>query len=205
MKTLLILTGPQGSGNHLFSKIFAQTESVFSWKDLNEEYWIAHDKEPFAAAWHNPIVLKDIKFDKLAVTSISCPYAYNKQTVEPNYKDFVDSAIALGYDIKIAIIGRDQNVLKYQQERVRGTYSRPIFDKQLQYLQQFSPVYISTELLYLYKKDYVRSISKMLDFPIDISDSKLEEILLQDPNAKYFKPAEPQELDKLVKQVSGLK
>jgi len=51
----------------------------------------------------------------------------------------------------------------------------------------------------------VRSINKMLDFPVYVDPVKLEEILVQDPNAKYFKPAEPQELDELVKQVSGLK
>ena len=38
----------------VFSKIFAQSKNVFSWKELNDEYWIAHDKEPFAEAWHNP-------------------------------------------------------------------------------------------------------------------------------------------------------
>ena len=205
MKTLLILTGPQGAGNHLFSKIFAQYPGVLSWTALNDEYWIPHDKEPFAEAWHNPALLKNIEFKQYAVTSISCPYAYKGITTEPDYKKFIEAARNIGYEVKIAIIGRDQNIIQHQQVRVRGVHSRPQFDKHLPYLQQYNPVYLSTELLYLYKWDYVRSIGKMLDFPVYVEHSKLEEILVQDPNSKYFTAAEPQELDELVKQVSGLK
>lgn len=205
MKTLLILTGPQGSGNHLFSKIFAQDPRVKSWTSLNDQYWVAHDKEPFAEAWHNPALLGAIEFDRWAVTSISCPYAYKGVTTEPDYRTFINAARNLGYEIKVAIIGRDQNILQYQQQRVRGTHSRPLFNQQLPYLQQFNPVYLSTELLYLYGHDYVRSINKMLDFPVYVDSVKLDEILAQDPNAKYLKQADAQELDELVKQVSGLK
>ena len=39
MPTMLILTGPQGAGNHLFSKVFAQHPSVYGWQDLTQEYW----------------------------------------------------------------------------------------------------------------------------------------------------------------------
>ena len=50
MKTLAILTGPQGSGNHLWSKIFSLHEDVFGWKSLLDNYWEAHRySEPFAA------------------------------------------------------------------------------------------------------------------------------------------------------------
>jgi len=204
MKTLLIITGPQGSGNHLFSKIFAQHPAVFAWSALNEEYWVPHDQEPFAEAWHDPFTLPYVKFDQYAVTSISCPYAYHGNTVEPNYAEFVTTAERLGYTIKLAIIGRDQTVLRYQQERVRGTYSYPRFEKYITYLQKFNPVYLSTELLYLYKENYVRSLSKQLDFPIDCDAERIAKILETDPNAKYFVPAPDQELDKIVKKVSGL-
>ena len=62
-KTLIIITGPQGSGNHLFSKIFAASKQVFGWYELSTTYWVAHDQEPFAEAWHNPDKLEHITFD----------------------------------------------------------------------------------------------------------------------------------------------
>ena len=204
MKTLLIITGPQGSGNHLFSKIFAQHPDVFAWSALNDQYWVPHDQEPFADAWHNPFTLPNVKFDTYAVTSISCPYAYHGQTVEPRYAEFITTAERLGYKIKVAIIGRDQNVLRLQQERVRGTYSYPKFEKYLNYLQTFNPVYLSTELLYLYRENYVSSLSAQLNFPINCDPEQISKILETDPNSKYFAPAPDQALDKIVKKVSSL-
>ena len=183
MKTLLIITGPQGSGNHLFSKIFAQHPDVFAWSALNDQYWVPHDQEPFADAWHNPFTLPNVEFDTHAVTSISCPYAYHGQTVEPRYAEFITTAERLGYKIKVAIIGRDQNVLRLQQERVRGTYSYPKFEKYLNYLQTFNPVYLSTELLYLYRENYVSSLSAQLDFPINCDLEQISVILENDPNS----------------------
>ena len=48
-KTLVILTGPQGSGNHLWSKILSLHADVFGWKSLLDNYWEAHRiSEPFA-------------------------------------------------------------------------------------------------------------------------------------------------------------
>jgi hypothetical protein len=204
MKTLLIITGPQGSGNHLFSKIFAQHPDVFAWSSLNDQYWVPHDQEPFAAAWQDPFTLPQVKFDNYAVTSISCPYAYHGQTVEPRYAEFVTTAERLGYTIKLAIIGRDQNVLRYQQERVRGTHSYPRFEKYLKQLQMFDQVYLSTELLYLYRESYLHSLSRQLNFPIMCDTTSIAKILETDTNAKYFVPAPAQELDALVKKVSGL-
>lgn len=204
MKTLLILTGPQGSGNHLFSKIFAATDTVYGWKDLNTTYWVPHDKEPFADAWNSPSLLQDVKFDEYAVTSISCPYAYHGQTVEPDYNTFILTAKDLGYQVQLAIIGRDQTVLQHQQERVRGTHSLPRFMRHVDNLLELNPVFLSTELLYLYRMNYVRSLRSLLDFPINITEEKLEEILVIDPNSKYFAPIGDQPLDSYVRTVSGL-
>lgn len=205
MKTLLILTGPQGSGNHLWSKVFSADESVWGWKSLLKTYWIPHSDEPFALAWDNPRSLEDIEFGNYAMTSISCPYVRGGKTYEPKYAEFISEARQLGYRVKVAIIGRDQNILRYQQTRVRGAVSYDRFNDNLPYLQSLHPVYLSTELLYLYKKDYIRSISYQLEFPIHIEDSVLEEILVKDPNAKYFQQSEPQDLDYFVKHVSGIK
>ena len=204
MKTLLIITGPQGSGNHLFSKVFAATEGVYGWKELNDTYWIPHDKEPFAEAWHNPSLLKDIEFGNYGVTSISCPYAYNGQTIEPDYDKFINAARNLGYDVKIAIIGRDQNILQYQQARVRRTRSLDCFIRHVPSLLVRNPIFLSTELLYLYGMSYIHSIRSQLGFPVYITQEKLDEILIQDANAKYFQPAPDQELDKTVRHVSGI-
>ena len=52
MKKMLILTGPQGSGNHMWSKIFALHPSVYGWQELVEEFWIGHDREPFRSEEH---------------------------------------------------------------------------------------------------------------------------------------------------------
>lgn len=205
MKTLLIITGPQGSGNHLFSKIFAHHPDVFGWDDLTTQYWVPHDKEPFAEAWNDPSLLKDITFGNYAVTSISCPYAFHGTTVEPKYQQFIDAAIALGYLIKVAIIGRDQNILKMQQERVRRTFSLPKFTANLEFLQQFDPVFLSTELLYLYKEKYVASISKLLEFPISPDTSYINSVLEKDANSKYFIEIEDQPLDAIVRNVSGIR
>ena len=90
MKTLLILTGPQGSGNHLWSKVFSADNSVWGWKQLLTTYWIPHSAEPFAPAWDNPELLKDIEFGNYAVTSISCPYARDGQAIEPRYIEFAN-------------------------------------------------------------------------------------------------------------------
>jgi hypothetical protein len=204
MKTLLVVTGPQGSGNHLWSKIFAATSGVFGWEALKTAYWVPHDQEPFAAAWHDPVKLKDITFDNYAATSISCPYAYHGETVEPDYYAFLNAARNIGYEIKVAIIGRDQTVLQHQQERVRGTHSLHRFERHLDYLCNFKPVFLSTELLYLYKMNYLHSLRAQLNFPVYITDQQLEEILVQDPNAKYFTSAKEQPLDQYVRTVSGL-
>lgn len=204
MKTLLIITGPQGSGNHLFSKIFALHPEVFGWSALLDEYWIGHDQEPFAEAWFNPTLLKNIEFNEYAVTSISAPYAYKGITTIPNYKEFVNEATRLGYTVKIAIIGRDKNILKHQQLRVRDRVSLQDFESQLPYLNSLNPVYISQELLYLYSVYYLQNISTLLNFPINTDSDKIRQILENDANTKYMVPVIRQKLDIIVRKVSGL-
>jgi len=43
-KRLLVVTGPQGSGNHMWSKIFSESPQVQGWKELTQEYWVGHGK-----------------------------------------------------------------------------------------------------------------------------------------------------------------
>jgi hypothetical protein len=207
MKEMLIITGPQGSGNHVFSKIFALHPDVYGWKELLNQYWIAHDHEPFSDCWGTPSLLHSIDWsnNKYYVTSISCPYANNGVVTIPKYKEFIETLQKFNFKVKVAIIGRDQNVLKYQQQRVRDRISLPDFDESLEYLTTFDPVYISQELLYLYKDKYIHSLSKQLDFPIAYDDPRVFEILKDDANEKYFNEIERQELDNLVRKVSGIK
>ena len=115
MSRLLILTGPQGSGNHLFSKCLALHEEVFGWKSLLNTYWEGHHHEPFAKYWEDPSMLD--KFDwnqsEYFVTSVSSPYFKDQEPVVPNYIKFIEHAQEHVDGIDIAIIGRDQSILKY--------------------------------------------------------------------------------------------
>lgn len=207
MKQMLIITGPQGSGNHVFSKIFALHNKVYGWRDLLNEYWIAHDYEPFSDCWNMPSLLNSIDWTTMDnyVTSISCPYANDGVVTIPKYKDFINATTQLGIKVKVAIIGRDQTILKHQQERVRDRHSLPDFERELEFLNTLDPIYISTELLYLYKDKYLKSLNKILDFPIAYDDPRVFDILKQDANEKYFQSIPQQELDKTVRKVSGLK
>ena len=54
---LTIMTGPQGSGNHLFSKALGHNNDIFVWPSLQEKYWEGHDLEPFAEYWKDPTKL----------------------------------------------------------------------------------------------------------------------------------------------------
>jgi len=206
MKTMLIITGPQGSGNHVFSKIFALNKQVYGWKDLLNQYWIAHDFEPFSECWNEPTLLNSIDWTSMDYycTSISCPYSNQGVVTIPKYQKFVAMLTQLGINVKVAIIGRDQTVLKYQQERVRDRYSYPDFEKELDYLMTLNPIFISQELLYLYKHRYIKSLGDQLNFPVSYDDSRIEEILKSDANSKYFTQIERTELDYITRKVSKL-
>jgi len=206
VKTLLVITGPQGSGNHLFSKIFALSPDISGWSALLDTYWIGHDQEPFAECWKNPALLldKDFSTHDYWVTSISCPYADHGVLTIPKYQEFIDTTTSLGIQVKLAIIGRDRNILEYQQQRVRSRVSLPDFEEQLSYLTGLDPIYISQELLYLYGANYVESIAKQLDFPVITTGEQFNTIIVDDANTKYFVSAAIQPLDAIVKSVSGL-
>lgn len=203
-KTLLILTGPQGSGNHLWSKIFALDPSVSGWQDLLKTYWIGHDQEPFAACWEDPDLLKDVDWSSsdYFVTGVSTPYMNNGERTIPNIVWFAAVAMGLGIRVKIAVIGRDKNILTYQETRVRG---EPTFDLALdefKKLATWDPVFLSYELLHLYKDSYLKQLSQQLEFPIDYKNPELKTILEVDTNSKYFQPVEHYATDDLAKHTS---
>lgn len=203
MKTLLIITGPQGSGNHLFSKIFATHPSVTGWKNLLDTYWIGHDEEPMAAFWKQPeTILSQVWADGFYVTSISNPYFDDGVETSPNYEDVIRNFRLAGFRVKVGIIGRDQNILRFQQKRVRGKETLDVFLSNLPTLLDYKPIFLSTELLYLYRSDYVHSLQLALSLPVLNNQDEIEQILQSDPNAKYFSPVGHQPLDDKIHHAS---
>lgn len=188
MPKLLIITGPQGSGNHLFSKVFSKHPLVYGWR--MQSYWEGHHTEPFNDYWQTPEKLNEFDWSQSEYyfTSVSSPYFKDRMPHYPKYKEFIAEASKYA-TIKVAIIGRDKNILQYQEERVRGkaTYESALIN--FEYLYTLDPVFISQELYQLYGNNYLRSISKLLDFPI------LDQERTEDANAKYIHPVETHWLD----------
>ena len=194
MAKILIITGPQGSGNHLYSKIFAMHPLVYGWK-MNE-YWEGHHKEPFAKYWDNPKLLSEYTWDKdYYVTSVSCPYYRDKKPQTPKYIEFITEAEKY-CDVIIGIIGRDKNILKVQQERVRKENTTPIAIDEFKLLYKRNPYFLSTELFYLYGQDYLKQLSEQMDFPIAWNHTTIiEDIIEKDSNKKYVQSVKEQTLD----------
>ena len=198
MTRLLIITGPQGSGNHLFSKCLAVHEDVYGWKSLLNTYWEGHHHEPFADAWEDPELLHEFNWSQsdYFVTSVSCPYFKNKQAVVPKYEKFIKIAEQYVDQIDVAIIGRDQTILKYQQLRVRKEHTTQIALDSFKWLfehQQCS--FLSQELLSLYNTSYLEQVSRELDWPIAYWDPEIDAIISSDANEKYIKDVHEYWLD----------
>lgn len=182
---LLIVTGPQGSGNHMFAKIFNMHPAVRGWK-MQWREWQGHHQEPFQEYWQDPTQLAN--FDPGAyenfVTSISCPFFKDKQPQIPKYQQFITEAKKY-FQVKILVIARDRHILKLQQQRVRGSHTTPEFIKQLENLEDVN--FVSHEALYLYQGKYLESLSKQLDFPIAHNHTTLlNDWLKKDANTKYI-------------------
>lgn len=205
---LTIMTGPQGSGNHLFSKALGQNPNIWIWPTLQEKYWEGHDMEPFSYYWKNPHKLDEFDWSQSSnfVTSISCPYFDDGEETVPNYHEFVMFAKQYA-DVQFLVIGRDQNVLEYQQNRVRDKYTTPIFMEQLtDVIQYYNTIFASQELLYLYKLPYLQHLEKQIGLnPWEITDSSdtLSKILEHDANRKYVTEVESHWLDKSIRLASS--
>lgn len=186
MKTLAILTGPQGSGNHLWSKIFSLHDDVFGWKSLLDNYWEAHrTTEPFAKCWKNIELLKEFDWNthEYFFTSISVPLGIASAGTKwcPNVPAFTQAVEDLGIKTKVLVIGRDQNILYNQQTRLREESTVRHFLDQLPKMK--NPTYLSYELLYLYKQEYLKTLD--VGIPIAWYDDRINSILEEDANAKY--------------------
>jgi len=192
-RQMLILTGPQGAGNHLWSKVFSQHPEVYGWKTLLENYWEPHRfNEPFAEYWRDPAKLKDFNWTQSEhyFTSISVPLGIPGDDVnplwEPNLQAFQQAVHACGVNTRFAVVGRDQNILREQQTRIRTQPTLPMFIAQMPQ----DPIFLSYELLYLYQDAYVRSLD--VNIPVD---PNVAWMLEDDANAKYVHGVDRNELD----------
>ena len=188
----------------MWSEIFALHPNVYGWHKLLHEYWIGHDQEPFAACWENPELLKEFKWGSADyfVTSVSTPYMNNGTVTVPNIVRFAATAMGVGLQVSIAMLGRDQTILDYQETRVRGAPSFGTALAEYQKLSSWSTTFLSYELLHLYKKQYLQQVSRELEFPIAVDDARLTNILADDTNRKYFTPVDYHSTDELAKQTS---
>jgi hypothetical protein len=203
MAKMLILTGPQGAGNHLWSKIFSLHPEVYGWKTLLENYWEAHRfSEPFAQHWRDHSLLKSFDWtqSEYYFTSISLPLGIIDHDVNPiwmpDLQGFSATVLGCGIEVEIAVIGRDQTILTNQQTRIRTQPTLPLFLEQLSKIS--NPTFLSYELLYLYRQDYLKSLE--LNIPVAWDDSRINEILADDANAKYIHSVDYNELDNGNKQ-----
>ena len=203
---MIILTGPQGSGNHLWSKIFSLHPDVFGWKTLLNNYWEAHRfSEPFCKYWRDPSLLKDFDWSThdYFFTSISVPLGIASAGTKwsPNVSEFAREVEKLGIETKIVVVGRDQNILYNQQIRLREESTvRHLLD---QLPKMKNKVYLSYELLYLYKQEYLKSLD--LGIPIAWYDNRIYDILEEDANKKYIQYVEYNPLDKCNKTAINIK
>jgi hypothetical protein len=189
MAKMLILTGPQGAGNHLWSKIFSLHPEVYGWKTLLENYWEAHRfAEPFAQHWRDHNLLKSFDWSQSEYyfTSISLPLGIVGHDVNPiwmpDLQGFAATVLSCGVEVVIAVVGRDQTILNNQQIRIRTQPTLPMFLEQLSKIR--NPSFLSYELLYLYKQDYLKSLK--LNIPVAWDDPRINVILENDSNLKYI-------------------
>jgi hypothetical protein len=189
MAKMLILTGPQGAGNHLWSKIFSLHPEVYGWKTLLENYWEAHRfAEPFAQHWRDHSLLKSFDWSqsKYYFTSISCPLGIVGSDINPIWNPdvagFANAVLKCGVNVKFAVVGRDQTILHNQQTRIRTQSTLPMFLEQLSKI--WNPTFLSYELLYLYKQDYLKSLK--LNIPVAWDNPSINTILENDSNLKYI-------------------
>jgi hypothetical protein len=189
MKKLLIITGPQGSGNHLFSRIFSVGQDVGGWKSLLKHYWVPSDEETFAEFWVHPERLTAEHFTGKDhwVANVSCPFYYDGSRYVPKILEVAQRAKSLEVHVTVAIICRDQNINREQQLRVRKEHTAPMAWDYYETLfdSEFPVHFISTEALFAYKGHYLRYLKDILQFPIDVDNPDIFKFLDQDPNAKY--------------------
>jgi hypothetical protein len=204
LKKLLLLTGPQGSGNHIFSRIYSIHSEVKGWDAILENYWVPTDEDYFAQYFVDPSQLTIEMFDgsEYFVTDISCPFVYDGNITVPKIQEFCDKVSSFGIEVIVGIIVRDEHINTEQQKRLRkgrtldvalDTYNKLNYELE----------YLSLESLFLHKQNYLKWLAKVIDFPLDYNNPNVFKFLDESPNKKYVKYVDDYWLDETVKK--GLK
>jgi hypothetical protein len=215
-KHLLIITGPQGSGNHLFSRLLSLHPDVSGWEELKQKYWVPSDQEPFADYWVNPELLNKDKFanSQYHLANVSCPFMYDGVRYVPKILEVAERADSMGIKVQIAIIVRDQNINAEQQRRVRGEVTTPIAQEYYYntiLTSKFPVHFLDHEAFFLHKQYYLQWASTMLNFPVETDPEKINRFIDNDANSKYVKYVDEYWLDQEVwsgirsKEARGLK
>jgi hypothetical protein len=202
-KKLLIITGPQGSGNHLFGRLLSLHPEVLGWEDLLDQYWVPSDQEPFADYWVDPDKLHADHFAGFGyhLANVSCPFMYDGVRYVPKILEVAERASSFGIDVEIAIIVRDQNINAEQQRRVRKEVTTPIAQKyyyETLLTSSFPVHFLDHEAFFLHKEHYLRWVSKTLDFPVELDPVKINRFIDTDANHKYVKYVNEYWLDEQV-------
>lgn len=199
-KKLLIITGPQGSGNHLFSRLLSLHPLVKGWEELLQKYWVPSDEEPFADYWVDPDKLTQEQFVNFEyhLANVSCPFMYDGVRYIPKILEVAERARNFNISVQIAIIVRDQNINAEQQKRVRKEVTTPIAQDYYYntLLKSDFPVhFLDHEAFFLHKEHYLAWIGKILNFPIETDPSIINLFIDKDANHKYVKYVENYWLD----------
>ena len=189
MKKLLIVTGPQGSGNHLFARLFSAHPNVVGWESLHDNYWVPSDQEPFARYWVYPEELKFPEGDFFCA-NVSVPFFYDGVRQVPKIKEVAQKAISLGVQPIIAVIVRDRNINELQQVRVGGECT---MDTALEYYKDIAVHFIDHEAFFLYKEKYIEYLGRLLEFPV--TKEGIDNFISVDANHKYVFPCKEHWLD----------
>lgn len=202
MKKLLIITGPQGSGNHLFSRLLSNHPDVNGWEELSYKYWVPSDQEPFAEYWVDPdkLTVEHFYGKDYHLANVSCPFFYNGTRYVPKILEVAERARSFGIDVQIAIIVRDQNINKLQQLRVRKEHTTPIaqdYYYNTLLSSSFKVHFLDHEAFFLHKEHYLSWVSTILDFPVSTGPEILK-FIEEDANSKYVKYVDTYWLDEHV-------
>ena len=210
MANILVISGPQGTGNHVFSKVLSMHSNVHGWDQLLREYWINHDNAPFKDIWNTPENIDNYDWTEHEnyVLSVSGPYVDKdhddiRHTKYPNYKEVLRRLNEKG-NLQVGIIGRDQNITAQNQLRKRGVESLHNYLNKIEDIVEYRHTFLSVELLYMFRHQYVKSLDSVLDIPVDYTNERLHYILNKDPNAKYVHYVEHSWLDKRRNDVGSM-
>ena len=202
-KKLLIITGPQGSGNHLFSRLLSLHPDVNGWEELLDKYWVPSDQEPFADYWVDPNKLHADQFVgfEYHLANVSCPFMYDGVRYVPKIIEVANRASSFGIDVEIAIIVRDQNINAEQQRRVRREVTTPIaqdYYYNTLLTSSFPVHFLDHEAFFLHKEHYLKWVGKTLNFPVELDPAKINRFINDDANHKYVKYVDKYWLDEQV-------